>query len=234
VPGQAGAPASTSAGIAALARVLCGAGGWIRADGTFLGANGSVGTPGYHADTAGFLAGIDRPVGDFGLRLGIAVGYDHDWLTDTAGGHGTVDAARFGVYAIQAVGPVLLDGAFLYAHDWIAPRGRPGRLRHRPERRRRVLRRLQASLPVPVSGFILTPVAGARFASVGTGSFVESTSGTVAGFGVSGAGATQFSAIPYARLVVARDFVTASGIGMSPYATVGYNTSRRHASGRSC
>ena len=81
---------------------------------------------------------------------------------------------------------------------------------------------LPSSFTVPVSGFILTPVAGARFASVGTGSFVESTSGTVAGFGVSGAGATQFSAIPYARLVVARDFVTASGIGMSPYATVGY------------
>jgi autotransporter-associated beta strand protein len=223
VPGQAGAPASTSAGIAALARVLCGAGGWIHADGTFLGANGSVGTPGYHADTAGFLAGIDRPVGDFGLRLGIAVGYDHDWLTDTAGGHGTVDAARFGVYAIQTVGPVLLDGAFLYAHDWIATT-RPTGVGSATAQNGgdEFSGGLQASLPVPVSGFILTPVAGARFASVGTGSFVESTSGTVAGFGVSGAGATQFSAIPYARLVVARDFVTASGIGMSPYATVGY------------
>ncbi len=223
VPGQAGAPASTSAGIAALARVLCGAGGWIHADGTFLGANGSVSTPGYHADTAGFLAGIDRPVGNFGLRLGIAVGYDHDWLSDTAGGHGTVDVARFGVYAIQTVGPVLLDGAFLYGHDWTATT-RPTGVGSATAQSggNEVSGGLQASLPVPVSGFILTPVAGARFASVGTGSFVESTSGTVAGFGVSGAGATQLSAIPYARLVVVRDFATESGIGVSPYASVGY------------
>jgi len=62
---SASGPASlASADIAALARVICGKGGWIHADGTFLGVNGSDGFPNYHANTAGFLAGIDRPVGE--------------------------------------------------------------------------------------------------------------------------------------------------------------------------
>ncbi len=223
VPGQPGAPATASAGIAALGRALCGAGGWIRADGTFLGANGSATTPGYHASTAGFLAGIDRPVGDFGLRLGIAVGYDHDWLHDGAGGSGTVDVARFGVYAIQTAGRLLLNGAFLYGHDWTATT-RPTGVGAATAQYggNEVSGGLQASLPLPVSGFTITPVAGFRFASVGAGSFVESTGGPVAGFGVSGAGTTQLSAIPYARVVLSSDFVTASGIAVSPYATVGY------------
>jgi len=72
---EPGAATTASSSVAALGPLICGAGGWIHADGTFLGANGSGGYPNYHANTAGFLAGIDRPVGDGGLRLGIAVGH---------------------------------------------------------------------------------------------------------------------------------------------------------------
>ena len=118
---------------------------------------------------------------------------------------------------------MLLNGAFLYGHDWTATT-RPTGVGNATAQYggNEVSGGLQASLPVPVSGFTITPVAGLRVASVGAGSFVESTGGTLAGFGVSGAGATQLSVIPYARVVLSSDFATASGIAVSPYATVGY------------
>ena len=222
-PSGSGAASTASADIAALARVICGKGGWIHADGTFLGVDGSGGYPNYHANTAGFLAGIDRPVGDGGLRLGIAAGYDHRWLTDSAGASATADVARFGVYAIQPVGPVVLNAAFLYGRDWDTT-NRPTGIGTATAQYggNEFAGGVRASLPMTLGGFTAVPMGGVRFASVGGSSFTESGAGALSGFGVSGASETQLSVIPYARFVVSRDFVMASGMTLSPYAAIGY------------
>ncbi len=222
-PSESGAATTASSGIAAIGRMICNAGGWIHADGTFLGTDGGGGYPNYHADTAGFLAGVDRPVGGSGLRVGIAAGYDHRWLTDSAGGSATSDVARFGVYAIQPVGPVVLNAAFLYGHDWDAS-NRPTGVGTATAQYggNEFSGGAQASLPLALGEVTVVPMGGVRFASVGTGSFVESASGSAAGFGVSGAGATQLSVIPYTRFVVSHDFSAASDITISPYAALGY------------
>jgi len=207
----------------ALGHLICGTGGWVHADGTFLGANGSGGYPNYHANTAGFLAGIDRPVGDGGLRLGIAAGYDHRWLTDGAGASAAADVARFGVYAIQPVGPVVLNAAFLYGHDWDTT-NRPTGIGTATAQYggNEFSGGARASLPMTLGGFAVVPMAGVRFASVGGSSFTEAGSGALAGFGLSGAAATQLSVIPYARFLLFRDFITSSEITISPYAAIGY------------
>jgi len=222
-PSGSAAAASASASMAALGRVICGKGGWIHLDGTFLGVSGSGGTPNYHANTAGFLAGIDAPAGDFGLRLGIAAGYDHRWLNDSAGASAEADVARFGLYAIQPVGRVLLNAAFLYGRDWdttLRPTGLG--VATAQYGGNEFSGGVRASLPMTVGGFNAVPMAGLRIASVGGNGFIESGTGALSGFGVSGAAATQSSIIPYARVVVSRDFTTVSGIRISPYAAVGY------------
>jgi fibronectin-binding autotransporter adhesin len=222
-PSESGAASRASSGMTALARMICGKGGWIHADGTFLGVDGSGGYPNYHASTAGFLAGIDGPVGDGGLRLGIAAGYDHRWLTDSAGASATADVARFGVYAIQPIGPVVLNAAFLYGHDWDTTNRPTGiGIATAQYGGNEFSGGVRASLPISLSGFTAVPMAGVRFASVGGDSFTETGSGALSGFGVSGAAATQLSVLPYARFVLSRDCITASGITVSPYATIGY------------
>ena len=222
-PAEPGAATMASTGLAAIGRMLCGAGGWIHADGTFLDANGSGGYPNYHANTQGFLAGVDRPVGDSGLRLGIAAGYDHRWLTDSAGASAAADVARFGVYAIQPVGPVMLNGAFLYGHDWDTT-NRPTSVGTATANYggNEFSGGVRASLPVAVGGFSVVPMGGVRFASVGGSSFTEGGSGALSGFGLTGAAATQLSVIPYARVLLGHDFITSGGITVSPYAAAGY------------
>ncbi|MGA3404039.1 MAG: autotransporter domain-containing protein, partial [Acetobacteraceae bacterium] len=222
-PSEPGAPSQASSGLAAIGRMICGAGGWIHVDGTFFGVSSGGGYPSYHADTAGFLAGVDRPLGDSGLRVGIAAGYDHRWLNDGAGGNATAEVARFGIYAIQPVGPVLLNAAFLYGHDWDSSNRPTGVGTATAQYGGNELSGgVRASLPMTLGGFTVVPMGGVRFASVGTGSFTESASGPLSGFGVSGGGTTQLSVIPYARVVVESDFITASGLKISPYAAAGY------------
>jgi outer membrane autotransporter protein len=65
-------------------------------------------------------------------------------------------------------------------------------------------------------------MGGVRLASVNGGAFTESGAGAASGFGVSGASTTQLSVVPYARIVVSRDFALASGVTLSPYAALGY------------
>jgi len=222
-PSESGPASLASADIAALARVICGKGGWIHADGTFLGVNGSDGFPNYHANTAGFLAGIDRPVGEGGLRLGIAAGYDHRWLTDSAGASAAADVARFGLYAIQPVGPIVLNAAFLYGRDWDTTNRPTGiGIANAQYGGNEFSGGVRASLPLTLGGFTAVPMGGVRFASVNGGAFTESGAGAASGFGVSGASTTQLSVVPFARIVVSRDFALASGVTLSPYAALGY------------
>lgn len=222
-PSEPGAPAKAASGIAAIGRMLCDAGGWIHVDGTFRGVDSGGGNPSYHANTAGFLAGADRPVGDSGLRLGIAAGYDHRWLTDSDGANATADVARFGVYAIQPVGPVVLNAAFLYGRDWETT-NRPSGVGTATAQYsgNEFSGGARASLPMSLGEFTGVPMAGVRFASVGTGSFGETGSGALSGFGLSGAPTTQLSVVPYARFILSRDFIMSSGIRLSPYASAGY------------
>jgi uncharacterized protein with beta-barrel porin domain len=222
-PSEPGAPAKAAAGIAAIGRMLCDAGGWIHVDGTFRGVGSGGGNPSYHADTAGFLAGVDRPVGDGGLRLGLAAGYDHRWLTDSDGANATAEVARVGLYAIQPVGAVVLNAAFLYGRDWDST-NRPSGIGTATAQYggNEFSGGARASMPMTLDGFTGVPMAGVRFASVGTGSFAETGSGALSGFGVSGAPTSQLSVIPYARFVLAHDFIMSSGIKVSPYAAIGY------------
>jgi autotransporter-associated beta strand protein len=221
-PSESGPAATTSANIAAMARVMCGYGGWVHVDGTFLGVDGSSGYPNYHASTTGFLAGIDRPVGNAGLRLGIAAGYDHRWLSDSAGASATADVVRFGVYAIQPVGRFVLNAALLYGHDWDETKRPTGvSIATAQYGGNEVSGGVRVSLPMKTHDFSVVPMGGVRFASVGGMSFAESN-GALTAYAVSGAAATQLSVLPYARVVVSHDYLTASGLAVSPYVAFGY------------
>jgi hypothetical protein len=108
---EAAAPASATPGAGAGARIaaalgaaFCHAGGWVEATGTGLSMDGNAGAAGYHADTGGFMAGVDAQVTQYGARLGLAVGYDETWLHDSSGGKVTVDTTRAGLYGAQPLG----------------------------------------------------------------------------------------------------------------------------------
>ena len=223
VIGKQGSLQSASDGLSTLGRVLCAAGGWVHANGTFPQQDGAGNLPSYHSNIAGFLAGLDRQVTDFGLRLGVATGYEHRKLYDALGGNDTGDVARFGVYALQQVDRLRLDAAFLYGHSWLDTNRVTGVGNAKSSNGGNEFSGgVQASMGFAVGNYTLTPLAGMRVASVAAGSFAESMANGLSAYAVSGNSVSQTSIIPYARLVASTEIVTGDGKRLAPYVSAGY------------
>jgi hypothetical protein len=205
----------------AVADAFCGAGGWIQASGTALNAEGEGATPGYNADTAGFLAGIDAPVNNAGTRLGLSLGYDETFLADAAGGKGQVDTFRAGIFGSQAVGNFMLAGDFLYGHTstnsqrvtgvGYAKSGTDGNIYSGA---------LQADTLVHLGALNLVPQAGLRIAGLSAGSFAES--GVLPAFALTGNSGFYTSVQPFINLDVSTVFLTQSNVSITPDASFGY------------
>lgn len=207
---------STQAGIAgALASAFCGAGGWVEADGTDMNEAG-----GYGAETAGFLAGVDREVSGFGTRLGLAVGYDGTWLSDKSGGTENADTMRVGLYGAQPVGRFVLSGDFMDGFVTTNTNRATGAGGAVGRAHGNILSgAVQISRPITVAGAALLPSAGLRVASVSISGFDEAAQSAAFALRVGASGGASVQ--PYIRMAVSRDFVATSQVVITPQAGLG-------------
>jgi hypothetical protein len=225
-PGRTSAyGASTTAQLAStLAGAFCGAGGWVEATGALNEANASGAAPSYHANTGGFLAGIDKIIGAFGTRIGIAFGYDKTQLTDKQGGSGGMGTTRAALYAAQPLGRFTLAGVIAYGNAADSTSRATGIGNLGENNTVNVFSGgVQLSTDITVQQIDLAPAAGLRVAQVGGGAhFAESAIGIAAAFAVHGKTAQYTSVQPYAMVAARRNFVTASGITVTPDALIGF------------
>ncbi len=208
---------------AAIGQAFCAAGGWVQATGGVATMDGGGGVTGFSTNMAGFLAGVDAPVGAGGTRVGLAVGYDEDWLKDGEGGKASVGTARFGVFGSQVLGQVVLASDFMLgtmSEDMTrqaGPRGataKPGGTVYEGG--------VQAATAVPVDGFAVAPAVGLRAAVVDIGGFAERAPAPFGAFAVKGAASSYASVQPYAKVTVSRTYLTGGGVSVTPDVSVGY------------
>jgi hypothetical protein len=204
------------------ARAVCGAGGWVAATGGVLNADASGGAPSYAADTAGFMAGIDREVSDAGTRLGLSVGYDQVDLHDDAEGKFSSGVTHVGLYGSQPLGRFMLAAELSggFANNSTTRQTGIGALRDSNETDI-VSGGLQGGTQFSLGPVLLSPQAGIRFASVSGGGIDETARGVLGAFAVSGDTPNYSSVQPYVSLYVSRPFSTGNGIVVIPNASLG-------------
>ncbi|CAD6562021.1 hypothetical protein LMG27952_07658 [Paraburkholderia hiiakae] len=149
--------------------------GWVTATGTQTKVGGSSGEPGFRANQYGFLAGLEESVGDY--ALGIAGGYTHSDLDEqTTGDSGTIDSLRAALYVSRWLGPVGVSGTAGYGVDFLSQK-RPFEgvgTAEGDHMGQEFTAAAQASLPLALGGFTLTPRVGLRFAYFHANGFGES------------------------------------------------------------
>ncbi len=224
------APAATSPGgvqsaaqvAGTLGNAFCGAGGWIEATGSLMDASHSNGSPGYHADGSGFLAGIDRVFGALDTRLGFALGYDQTRVT-TGGGSGSASVVRVALYGAQPLGPVTLSGVISYGNASNSTSRASGFGSMSEHYNDNIFAGgAQGSTNVALGPLALTPAAGMRVADIEGAHFAEQASGLAASFAVSGATASYTSVQPFATVSLSHQFLANSQMIISTDALVGY------------
>jgi uncharacterized protein with beta-barrel porin domain len=207
----------------AVAGAICGAGGWIQATGTAMRADGDASVPSYDADTAGFLAGIDRKVNNEGLRLGLAAGYDEIFLRNGAGSKGQVETTRFGLFGSQTLGRFTLAGDFMAGISNITTNRVTGvGPAHATNGGDSFAGGLQIETLVQETYFDLVPRAGIRIAAVSAGGFDETGGNAAEPFSLTGETSGYVSVQPFVNLSLSHRFVTESGIAITPEASLGY------------
>jgi hypothetical protein len=207
----------------AVANAFCGAGGWIQGSGTVFNADGSATVDGYQADTAGFLAGIDKALNAQGTRLGIAVGYDESSIKTGLGSKGTVDTTRVGLFASQPVGVFTLAADIMYGHFDTTTSRVTGIGEAGSKSSGNIFSGgFEAETLMPIGVFDIIPSAGIRFASVSAGSFRESAPGAEQAFAVNGAGSGYDSVQPFVNIDASTRVFTPNNIAITPDVSVGY------------
>jgi uncharacterized protein with beta-barrel porin domain len=230
-PAEAPAPAGTSSGGAsttaqlagALGSAFCRAGGWIEATGSLMNVGSGGGVPGYNADTAGFLAGIDTEVTGVGTRLGFAIGYDDTFLRDRIGGGSSSGIVHVSLYGAQPIGRLTLSGVISYGNASTTTSRASGVAGVQGKSNANIYSGgVQASTQLDLGRIVLVPAAGFLMAGVNGNDFAETAPPPVSAFAVSGGGANYTSERLYASLQVNDDFTTASGLLVSTHARAGY------------
>jgi hypothetical protein len=219
-------PAGTlpaGAGIAgALASGFCQAGGWVEATGSKMNADA------YGTTNSGFLAGLDRNIGT--AKIGLAVGYDETSLNDKQGGAASVDTMRIGAYGAVPMGAVTLSASAMdgLATETTTRNSGVGNAAARMSGNV-FAGAVQAAMPMQLGGLTVTPAAGLQVANVSTGGFVEHAH--IRLFAVTGAASGGTTLRPYIRMAVGGNFVTASGLTVSPVASLGVTYQTGNAGG---
>jgi uncharacterized protein with beta-barrel porin domain len=207
----------------AVANAFCGAGGWIEATGATSSIDASNGVPGYDANDAGFLAGLDRPVTGFGTKLGVAVGYDSAWLDDKAGGKASADTVRVGLYAAQPVGQFTIAADIMYGSASNSSTRQTGVGAASGSYGGNIVNGgVQISTGLDVNGLAVTPEAGVKFADVNANGFREAAPIGLRAFAVSPQTSSYASVQPYLDVGLSKSFTTESLITITPSVSAGY------------
>jgi hypothetical protein len=205
---------------AAMGQAFCAAGGWVQATGGVATQNG---TAGFTANMAGFLAGVDAPLDAAGTRLGLAVGYDEDWLKDGSGGEASVGTTRVGLYASQPLGSAMLAADFMVGamSDTSTRQTGLGAASAKPDGT--VFEGgLQAATALSWRGFNIAPAAGLRVAVVDSSAFGETTPARLDAFAVTGAASSYDSVQPYAKVTLSQTYFIGNGVAVTPELSAGY------------
>ncbi len=204
---------------AAIANGFCRNGGWIEATGAAMNADASGG--GYKADTAGFLAGIDRPVNQLGTRLGLALGYGETWAQD-GNGKSRMDTTRIGLYAAQPLGRFTLAASFMYGHADSTSLRATGAGQAEGKNGSDIFSgAAQISTRLAYANYSFAPAAGIRFATISAGGFTEQAAGIAAPFTVAAAASHYTSVQPFLRLDISRQFTAANALTITPDLSIG-------------
>jgi outer membrane autotransporter protein len=152
--------------------------GWIKATGSQTTVGGTNGEPGFQSNRYGFLAGLDRKLGDY--TIGVAAGYDHaDIDEQSTGDSGTTDTLRAAIYGARYVGPVHVAATFGAGLDFLSqkrPFGSQGTA-ERDHMGQEFNMGDQASLPMTFGSVTVTPRVGLRYAYFHANGFDESGAG---------------------------------------------------------
>lgn len=211
-PQPGGSPTELAA---ALAGAFCRSGGWIEASRASLRVDG-----GYDSQDPGVMAGIDRPIGAGGARVGVAVGYDNITLRDVQGGGVRIGTVRFGLYGMQPVGGLILAGDVeegLASETTARPAG-AGTANGKVDGND-VEASVQIAAPVVLGPVAFLPQLGVRLTQVAMGDAREQAAQP--GFALRSAAYDDFAAQPYIRMEIGRRFLTASGFVLAPSARLG-------------
>jgi fibronectin-binding autotransporter adhesin len=208
-----------------LPQALASEGAWFRGIGDFASVSGNAAAPGFTGASGGFLAGFDRPIAT-DLYLGLAAGYVHSGLSESATASGQVDSGRVAAYGGGWLGPNLLTGTAGYAYDRISTArslsgvGTAAQAHNGDE----FSIAGQWSLPTPVTGIagtaVVTPKIGVQFLHLTENGFMETGAGS---FDLSSRGNDTDSAQPYLGLAASERFVTADGTEVTPEIRLSYN-----------
>jgi hypothetical protein len=208
---------------ATIGQAFCAAGGWVQATGGIATQNGAADAPGFTANMAGFLAGVDAPLDAAGTRLGLAVGYDEDWLKDGAGGKASIGTTRVGLYGSQPWGNAVLAADFMvgFMNQTSTRETGLGAAQAKPDGT--VFEGgLQAAASLVWNGLTVVPAAGLRVALVDTNAFGETTPAKLSAFAVTGASTAYDSVQPYARVSLSHTYFTGNAIAVTPELSAGY------------
>lgn len=204
---------------AALPDAVARYGGWFRGLGSFASLDAGAGAPGLTAQTGGFLAGLDRPVGE-DTWLGGAIGYSHTDFAEKAGGSGSIETGRLAMYGGTLLGPAVLTGTVGYAYDWIDTErpiaGSP--TAHAGHAGNEIIAAAQLALPFEADGIRVTPKFGLQFVHLAEDAFADSGSSALS----AGDHSTD-SLQPFIGASLGRPFLTDAGMVITPEVRFGYN-----------
>lgn len=147
--------------------------GWVQVAGQQVRTRGNDHAPAYDSRAVNLLAGVDHKLSEW--TTGVAAGYSHIDAAEDTGSKGTIDALRVAAYASRWVGPVNIAGDVGYAYDFLSTTRSFAELgkAQADGNAHEFQAGMQASLPVSVGAFVVTPRVGARFAYYHGQSFTE-------------------------------------------------------------
>jgi hypothetical protein len=194
---------------------------WAQVDGSTLELNGLRPNPNATADTAGLQGGVDVQFNGAG-RVGLAVGYDYQWLHDNAGGKALENGVQVSLYGSQPLGPVGLSAVVSYAHgaDTIDRATGIGLARATRDLND-YAGAVQLSAPFETVGLVVTPAAGVAVQRLTSSAFTESFARDQA-FAVSGSARDLTSVSPFATVGFSHTLVTRDGVSVTPDVMLGY------------
>ena len=193
---------------------------WARVSGGFQSGYGGA-AYGVRTSSGGIEGGVDYALGGDG-RLGVALAYGQDRITDAFGSVADTDIFRASLYGSLITGPLGWSAAFSYAHGWDTINRDSGFGASTSTRgANEFVGALQVAAPMQTIGIKVTPAVGVQIADLSSDSFVEQNLESSA-FAVAGDSTQVTTASPYAQVGFSHAFASGSGLILTPDLLVGY------------
>jgi len=204
---------------------------WAKVSGSSLSGAATSAGPRLSADSGGFDAGLDV-ASDPNTRIGLAIGYGNDTLSEGDGTHGGEELFRIAGYASHNFGPYGVSLVLDYSHGWdhIGRETGVGRA-EASFGADDVTGAIQIARPFGYQGFKVTPDMGVEVSAVHSSGFTEQLAGLSA-FALSVSSVSNTDVEPYAEIGVSKVYTLSSGAELIPDAQIGYRyDSAAHAEG---